>query len=175
MEDRTALFVRLFAAHSRRIYGYVRTLVHNAADADEVYQSTCEVLWAKFGDFEMNSDFFAWSAAIARYEALAMRRRRGREAAIFSDRFYELVEEHAVQFVEQSQPRHDALAECLDKLAPRQRQLLELRYSGRASTKSIAGRLGRSTNAIYKSLHRIHELLLDCVHRRLPKTAEGRT
>src|SRR5690606_34655280 len=131
-----------------------RTLIHNATDADEVYQSTCEVLWAKFNEFTVGSDFFAWSAAVARYEALAMRRRRGREAAIFSDRFYELIEEHAVEFVAASQPRHDALAECVAELAPRQRQLLELRYGGRASTKNIAHRLGRSTNAIYKSLQR---------------------
>ena len=45
-------FVRLLAQNQRRLFLYVRTLVPNHADAEEVLQNTNLVLWREFGTFE---------------------------------------------------------------------------------------------------------------------------
>jgi RNA polymerase sigma-70 factor (ECF subfamily) len=55
--ERVPEFVQLFAQSSRRIYAYIRTLVPNQADAEDVFQETSKVLWEKFADYEIGTDF----------------------------------------------------------------------------------------------------------------------
>ena len=62
--------------------------------------------------------------------------------------------------------RRNALADCIEKLAPRQRQLLSHRYAAGATIKSAAAQVGQSVDAAYKALTRIREALFDCVSRR---------
>jgi RNA polymerase sigma-70 factor (ECF subfamily) len=59
--------------------------------------------------------------------------------------------------------QHEALADCYAKLSPRDQHLIELRYQEGATVKSVAERLQRSVDAVYKALNRIHTALLDCV------------
>ncbi len=166
-QDRTAEFVTLFAENSRRIYVFVRTLVPNQSDADEVFQEACKVLWAKFDKFQPNTNFFAWASSVARFEALALRRRRGLENRVFSDQFYTAVEECADRIGDDLDRQYDALADCFQKLDDRQQDLVERMYRSDATTKSVAASFGRSANAIYKAMRRIHQLLFDCIQKQL--------
>jgi RNA polymerase sigma-70 factor, ECF subfamily len=165
--DKTARFVALFAANNRRIYAFVRAFVPNRADADEVFQETCAVLWAKFDQFQPGTNFWSWACAVTRFEALRFLRRNKRRAQLFSDAFYDVVESHAVQNVDALDAQQDALADCYAKLSPQQRELLDRMYLLGGTPKNVAAELGRSPNAVYKALKRIHELLFDCVQQRL--------
>ena len=55
--DSNRRFVSLFLANQRRIYRYILTICPHAADAEDVLQSTAEVLWAKFKQFEPGTEF----------------------------------------------------------------------------------------------------------------------
>ena len=77
-------FVRLFVAHEGRLRAFIRSLLPTWADVDEVMQETSLVAWRKFSRFERGTNFMAWAATIARFEALDHLRRRGREQLVFS-------------------------------------------------------------------------------------------
>jgi RNA polymerase sigma-70 factor (ECF subfamily) len=59
--------------------------------------------------------------------------------------------------------RHEALAHCLRKLHPRDRELVLTRYEPGSGVEEAAQRSGRTLEAAYKALGRIRKLLLDCV------------
>lgn len=59
--------------------------------------------------------------------------------------------------------RHEALAGCLKKLAPRDRELVLTRYEPGSGVAEAAKRSGRSMAAAYKALNRLRKLLHDCV------------
>ncbi|MFT5300710.1 MAG: RNA polymerase sigma-70 factor (ECF subfamily) [Mariniblastus sp.] len=44
-------FIGLLMEHERRIYAYIRTLMGNSSDADDVLQETSMVMWDKFPQF----------------------------------------------------------------------------------------------------------------------------
>lgn len=160
---RYAEFVELFSAHARRIYGYTLTLVPNWADADDVFQDSSKVLWEKFDQFTSGTDFFAWSCRIVQFQAMYFRQRQQRSRLQFSDAFLEAVSTQALDDNEFLERQHRALADCLDKLSPRTRELVELRYQPNASTKTVAEKVGRSLEAVYKALNRAQRTLIDCV------------
>ena len=54
-------FIRLLMENERRIYAYIRTLLGNAADAEDVLQKTSVIMWDKFPEFDQGDNFIAWS------------------------------------------------------------------------------------------------------------------
>ena len=167
VSDRTTEFIMLFSRHSQRIYRFIRSLVDNRTDAEEVYQNTCTVLWSKFEQFETGSNFWAWSCQIVRYEVLNYRRRQNLERNIFSNEFYNRIAERAMVTVDELDRQQAALSVCYELLSERQKEVLEKIYEPEASPHSVARSLKRSPNAIYKTLHRAHDLLFSCIQRQL--------
>ena len=55
------------------------------------------------------------------------------------------------------------LNDCMKKLPTGDRKLLRLRYADGATTKRVADSLGRSVQAIYRALVRVHEALFRCI------------
>jgi RNA polymerase sigma-70 factor (ECF subfamily) len=171
--NQTAEFVRLYAEHNRRIYGLLRALIPNPADVDEAFQNTCEVLWSKFDRYQHGSDFFAWASTIARFEALRLLRGKGRDSRVFSDDFVDRVADQALETAGEIDLQHRALAECFQSLAPKYQAMIQARYSKEGSTQQIAERFSMSTNAVYKVLRRVHEMLFECIQKRMPDEGMG--
>jgi RNA polymerase sigma-70 factor (ECF subfamily) len=63
--------------------------------------------------------------------------------------------------------RREALTGCIEKLAPKQRDLLARRLARGATTQSTAVEIGRSADAVYKALAKIRQTLFDCVSKAL--------
>jgi RNA polymerase sigma-70 factor (ECF subfamily) len=124
-------------------------------------------MWEKFDEAAPPADFVAWGCRIAFYKVLEHRRNRRRARVIFSDAMLERVAETVCEHADalQLDERHDALACCLGKLSRGDRQLLDERFKEGATVLSVAERLGRSADAIYKALARIRRALHDCVER----------
>ncbi|MGQ9662056.1 MAG: sigma-70 family RNA polymerase sigma factor [Kiritimatiellia bacterium] len=60
-----------------------------------------------------------------------------------------------------------ALAECMKELSANGRKILELRYAHNMSHRMISEALGRTADAVAKSLSRIREALRNCIRERL--------
>jgi RNA polymerase sigma-70 factor len=161
-------FLRLFSAHSQRIYEFILMLVIRRADADEIFQDTCLVLWNKFDSYEPSGSFYAWACKIAYLKILALRR-ANRRLHVFSEELLGILADKAIANVDELGQRREALDECLEKLSQRDRELIERRYYDRRTPKEIAAAESRSVFSVYRALCRIHSMLFECVQNRLVK------
>ena len=164
-------FVQLFTRSQRRLYLFILSQIPNPIEAEEVLQETNVVIWKKSRQFRPGTSFSAWACQIARFEVLKYRDTRRRGRLQFSQEFVELLAERAAQDTELLDRRRVALVECLRKLRPRDRELIQMRYTPGENGLSVAGRLGRPVNSIYQSLGRIRKALFECINRQL--TAEA--
>ena len=163
-------FIAEFARHSRRLYGYIRTLVPCQSDAEDVYQSTSLVMWNKFAAFVPGSNFFAWGCQIALFEIRKLRETQ-RRRRLLSDEALELLQTEFMSRDDSSPQRLDALAECIDMLAPTSRWLIEQRYYRERTPQDLAADLKRSVSSIYRSIASAHCWLLACVRGKIMEKA----
>jgi len=163
--SQNAEFVRLWTLHGRRIYAYLLTLTSNRADADELYQEAGMTLWEQFDQFEPGSNFLAWARSVVLYKVRNFRQLRRHKTVLCSPEFLDAVDQTIVQRMETLDAQGRALADCFEKLPPRHKELMDMRYRSGATPQSVAAQLGRSLAAVYKAFGRIHNALLDCVRR----------
>src|SRR2546429_5114078 len=167
--DRTKELVLLMTQHQRRIFSYIYTLVPDRHSADDILQETSLVICEKFGDFRTGSDFVAWACQIAWWQVRAARTKFARSKVVFDEKVLEAVANTACQLIPEQDARHEALAKCLQKLNPRDRELVMTRYE--SGVEEAARRTGRSLVAAYKALTRLRKLLHDCVTNQLSAEA----
>jgi RNA polymerase sigma-70 factor, ECF subfamily len=165
-EARQDEFVRLTSIHSQRVYQFILMLGIRGADADEVFQDTCLVLWNKFDSYESTGNFYAWACKIA-YLKILERRRANRRLHLFSADVLGVLADKAMTHADELEVRREALNECLERLNEKDRELIEQRYYFRSTPKEIATKESRSVYSIYRALCRIHNKLFECVEARL--------
>ena len=95
------------------------------------------------------------------------RSRKKRDRVQFSDEFLETVSRDALERSDELEERRKALVECMGKLRPRDRELIEQRYAPGEKGKHLAEQIGRPANSVYQSLGRIRRSLMECIQRRL--------
>ena len=163
--DRTKELVLLMTQHQRRIFSYIYTLVPDRHAAEDILQETSVVVCEKFGDFRSGTDFVAWACQIAWWQVRAARTKFARSKVVFDDKVLESVAHTAAEMLPEQDIRHEALAKCLQKLNPRDKELLMTRYE--SGVEVAARQTGRSLVAAYKALTRLRKLLHDCVTNQL--------
>jgi RNA polymerase sigma-70 factor (ECF subfamily) len=173
--DKHKAFLRLFLQNERRLYAYVLTLLPHRADADDVLQEASLVMWDKFDPASPPDDFTAWGCRIAYFKVLDFFKKGHRSKVRFSQALLERVAETAVEQAGtlQLDARRDALAGCIEKLSPRDRDLLARRLTPGATTQSTSKEVGRSVEAVYKALARVRHSLFECVQRTLAREGQA--
>jgi RNA polymerase sigma-70 factor, ECF subfamily len=166
--DRREEFARLFAGNDRWLYGYLMALLGNAADAEEVFQDVCVVLWREYEVFDLKSDFRKWVSVIAKHRVMQFRARKGRQALQLSDKAIRLIAEESVDKFSLLEERRLALHRCLEELSESDRNLIAVCYGElNRSFKRAAEQLNMSVNTVYKTLQRVRKALRACVDRRV--------
>jgi RNA polymerase sigma-70 factor, ECF subfamily len=165
--SKTNEFLRLLMANQRRIYAFILTMVPNHGDAEDLFQETVLLMWSKFDTFTPGTSFAAWGYTVARYQILSVRKRHSVRGALFSQAAAELLQNESERFIEQTDSRVQALRQCIDKLSPKDYELIRMHYGDEVTIKSIAQHMGRSVQGIYKRIARIHDALLRCVRKSL--------
>lgn len=164
------LFIKLYLSNERRIYGYVRALIPNWTDVDDIIQEIATVMWAKFNQFEKGTNFSAWALKIAHNQVLNYCKKRRNDKLCFSERAIELLAEKSLTQNQNSDERLPILRKCLQKLQHTELSLIQMRYEPGASTKSVSQQTGKEPHVLYRLFNKIHLKLLMCVRRTL---AEG--
>jgi len=155
--------MKCYAQHQRRLYVYLLSLVHNAADAEELMQETSYILWKKYDEFKPGSNFGAWACRVAYLETLKFREGRGRNALPLSPKFLERVAGKMDEVSDELEWQSETFQHCIERLSPADRELICLRYAPGTSVKQIAADLDRPVRSVSKSLSRIRKALLDCM------------
>src|SRR5277367_4879017 len=168
-ESRKRLMM-LMTRHQRQIFSYIYALVPNRHDAEDLLQETSLVICEKFDNFKAGTDFVAWACQIAYWRVRYSRQKYARSKVVFDQEIVDILAQTADTMVDELDDRHIALGHCLQKLHPRDRELLLVRYEPVSGVEEAARRSGRTVQTAYKALARLRKLLLDCVTTRL---AEG--
>jgi RNA polymerase sigma-70 factor, ECF subfamily len=166
-------FVALTVRYERRIRLFIATLHPERGDVDEIVQNAWLVAWKKLDTFRYSGErpdeeFVRWLCTIARYEVLKYRKKRAPRLLLDEHVLEELA---ALQFEDADylESRHDALMHCVESLRPRDKELIRRRYEANSSVHELAAWVGRSADAVYKSLNRIRTSLLACIERTLKR------
>lgn len=160
-------FVKLLTENEPKVYAYILSLVPCWSDADEILQETHVRLWQQFHQFQPGTDFAAWAITIAHYQVLTYRKRHGREKMLCSQEFIEAVSSEVKRTQREQDRREGHLQECLERLNASGRALVDLCYRRGMAICDAARQLGRSTEATYKSLSRLRQLLRRCIEDKL--------
>lgn len=172
--DSTESFVSQFARSEFELRSYILTLLPHWADADDVLQRTSIILWRKFGEWQPGTNFTAWACSIARFEVKNFLRTKERDRHYFTDELVESIGDTRAEMSVELADRRDALRACLQKLSPRDREVIDACYAHEPIlAKDAAVKLGRQVNTVYKALIRIRRVLFECIERSL--AAGGRS
>lgn len=157
------------------IGSYLACFLPQRAMVEDCLQEIALIAWQKAPKERGADEFLAYCMGCAkRVSKSAIRKQRiGKLQFVDPDVAQSLADalSSGVPSATESDHRLQALRECLDQLAPDQRQLLDARYNREESDslKVEADRRKRSLVSIYKQLERIRTALRNCVSRNLPR------
>lgn len=158
----------LFLQQAAAVRGFVMGLVPDRAAADDVFQEVFLTVKQRGADFQRDGNFLAWVRGIARNKVLEHYRRQRKTPLPFDEELLTLLTESADSADKLLERRREVLAKCLERLAPRAREIVDLRYGDHALTPpKIAEQLAWTTNAVNVALARARAFLRDCTRRML--------
>ncbi len=162
--------VEQLAAHwtaaQRTVAAFVRTLVTDFHEAEEVLQRVAVTLVRKYDQYDPGRPFVPWALGFAKIEALMHLREKRTGRLVFDDALVERIAESYTR----AEPEPSAVArfldECVEELDGRARRAIELRYAGNLKTAQIAAEMQISDGAARMLLSRARTLLRKCIEAR---------
>lgn len=166
MTEKSAVFAELLLQSRRDLFGFIYSLVQNLPDAEDVYQDTALVLWQKFDEFTLGTNFSAWAMRVAHLRVLKHADAKRKQRLFFHDGLLEsIAEAFQREAAGDGNRRAEALASCMEKLSEKERCLVTRCYSPDRNYAEIARSEGRTIGAIYQAINRIRKALFTCVER----------
>jgi RNA polymerase sigma-70 factor (ECF subfamily) len=169
-------FEDLLVAQQQPLLNYIKSLLADHHEAEDVLQKTNLILWQKRDRFEAGSSFRAWAFTIARLESYTQIRRRSRDQRVFAGP--DFLEASAPVVVPADDGRADtlkALRICLRRLPDRDRELLLTRYGSDRTLGEYASKLNRSPGTLKARLFKIRENLRKGIEEQLRRSGASLT
>jgi RNA polymerase sigma-70 factor (ECF subfamily) len=164
-------FITLLNAVHGRLLGFLRVMLGNNADAEDVLQRASMTIWRKFGEYDPDKDFFTWASSFAFYEARNFQRVAARSRLHFDDALLERLVEERLTDLDQREARLAAMDRCIAELDDPGRELVREFYLNKTEIAALAERLGRAPQTLYNKLNALRRLLAECMQRRLAEDA----
>lgn len=167
----TRLVEQLFVKHVATIRGFIEAFLPDFNQAEDALQECFLTVAAKADAFDEGSNFLAWVMAIARFKVLESLRQPWANTCSLSPEVIDALAAEAPA----DDPADDArklLQECVDELAPRAKEVIDLRYGEACKPAEIARRLNWTPESVYVALSRARSLLRDCIERKSQQTTE---
>jgi RNA polymerase sigma-70 factor (ECF subfamily) len=150
-----------------KLLAYIRAIVRDDDLAEDVFQEVALLALHKREEIGDVQHFLGWMRLTSRHRALKSLRRR-RHHLLLDEALLDRLEEHWAEYdAPAGTDLVDALRHCLERLSPKARDLVRLRYGEGVSGRMLAEAVGQSLNTVYVALSRIHRSLGECIRRRL--------
>jgi len=166
--EQLALVQGLFIQNLPALRGFVLALTGGFDLVDDVIQETFITVSAKASDFKPGTNFRAWVFTIAKFKLLqAIDSRVKSDVERLSP---DVVEALCAQETGEDwcmEQQLNLLSSCLEKLAPKSHQMIELRYQHAQRPTEIARFMGWTVDAVHVALSRAREFLRDCLKRQM--------
>lgn len=170
--DARDLFEILVRENSGMLASFLRCALRDPTTSDDLFQETFLIAWKNLSRYDRSRPFAPWIRGIATRLILAERRRRNRFQFLDENDLGKLdgfFEEFNASPGDTWSDKLDALRQCLDRLRPPLRRVLDLRYQGNLGCQSIAETVGDSFEAVKKRLQRARSALALCLESNRPK------
>lgn len=151
-----------FALSQPRLRAYVRSLVFNAADADDILQDVAVTAIENAKRYDPAYSVNAWVIGIARNRVLKYLERKKREKICFSSEIVDVVTEAAAGD-EQNVEYLESLQGCLEKLEREKRELLLRRHRAGTTSRQLAQEIGYTDTRMSRLLNSLYATLMKCV------------
>jgi RNA polymerase sigma-70 factor, ECF subfamily len=164
-------YVRLLTEHQPMLRAFVMSLLPGLPGVDDVIQEANTILWTKRHNFELGTNFRAWTLRIARFQAMAHLKTLKRQRWIsLDDEAAELVANELEDRLDpqREEARIQALRGCLSRLKETELDLLVRRYWKKQRLQDFAVVTGRSINGLKVTLFRLRAGLKRCIEREIP-------
>jgi len=146
---------------------FIAVLSPSSELVEEILQATLLKAYDILPKYELRRTFVQWLKGIARNLLRQELHSRGRHLSMASRTLEAVVAEACMAdletpAIEASEP-DAALRECMDRLAPHARELLDRRYGQGLPLNRIAQQFKKPADTICVTLHRIRETLRQCL------------
>ncbi len=168
----TQEFVSLLTDHQEVVRSYIIAQIPGCSEVRDILQEVNILLWEKMSDFELGTNFGAWACTVAYYKVLEYRKKEKKNGfLVFSEELANtLSAESEVREPAALEAKRNALHFCLQKLANKDRELLDARYNSPAGEmEHVSNETGRSRASLRVSLSRLRAGLKNCIVKRLSK------
>ncbi len=146
---------------------YAYCVSHDYHLAEDVFQDVCVKAVARCTEFESLDHLSNWFRASSRNRTISlMRSKEGRYVGL-SPEMLAVIETEWSSKPAATDPRSEALFNCLDRLPERSRRIMKMRYLEGQSGDVIAEFLGGKVESAYQAITRIHKALRECVQQQL--------
>ena len=167
-DKRTLDFLKLVLQHQHEIYAYILMLVPHIHDADDLFQDGMTIMWKKFDQFQLGTNFAAWAIQVMRYQILDHRRNQARsKCVLMEDSLIEELMDYIPKIQDETAVRIEALRKCQQRLDVRSKRIIKMRYERNVPVEQIASILNLSRRHIYDVFGKINRILLKCMQRKL--------
>ena len=175
-DERLKDLTRAFLGRRHELLAFVQGLVRDRATAEEIVQEVWVRLAGAAGRGEDIRRPEQWCRGVARNLVLHHFRGRRRARVVADSRLVELAELAFEEFGSAGDvwsSRRQWLAECVESLPEKSKEVLRLKYVQGLKAGEIARRQNRSLDAVLKALSRVRQLLAECVERRRARDEGG--
>ncbi len=163
-------FVALVLANQVRIRNFIRSLVSNKHDAEDLFQRTSVVLWRKFDLYEPGTSFASWAMRVAYFEICDYRKRLARAKVTFSQELFDSLARRVAELEEgEEDTRREALEACMEGLSEQNRELIRLRYIEDLEVDDVARLVDRPAKTVYRILQQVRQWLHGCIQHRISR------
>ena len=168
MPLKTTVIAQILMQQHDRLFAQAWTIVRDTQLVEDTLQDLSMLAMQKGESLEDEQHLAAWLRRAVRFKALEVLKRHGRTPLVVNDAILDQFEVYwEDRQRHQDSDRLDALAACLDRLTPKNRRLLQLRYADGKKPAEIAGIVGRNVDVVYTLIARAHRSLRECIELRL--------
>lgn len=152
-----AALARIYDAYAKPIYRYHYSRVGNPADAEDLTSQTFMAVLEALPRYQHRGRFTAWMFQIARNKAMDLFR-RNHNVSDMTESLADTAQADVLEVIYRNEARMH-LTTLLRSLEEEERELLRLRFNAELSFMQIGQLLGRSEDAVRKSIRRILDRL----------------
>ena len=163
------LFSGLVREHQAGLRAYIRSLGVHEIWVDDLAQEAFLVAYRRQADFRVDADYGKWLRGIARHLVANEQRKEARRSRLVQEELTGLLLTAAADDAPEIDfaSRGPAMEECVARLAPHSRDLLNRRYALGENASALARQFQTSAEAIRQNLRRVRLLVRECVERKL--------
>lgn len=146
-------FCELYVAYKNRLIYFAMYFLRSRDYAEDVYQEAFAAIWKGRSFIDPDISFSSYLYTIVRNRVFNQLRDQEREAAFYEQLLWDAEGEYNDTYrAIFSDDLHRLLAQAIDQLTPRQREIFDLSRVNHLSHKEIADKLGISVSTVNSSI-----------------------